>query len=184
MKYNLIYFLLLFMFFGCGASDDCDSVFKYSPAEYSLYLELKNGQDFFEDEVVEISNLHEMQNGVLAPFPHYNNEVIWSPLYQVENPYLNIETVVFGTKFINSQGHTFYNGIFVGMGPASPCGYDNRISWDKNSYYLVKFPDKTIDTIRIRNKKERFGFPKYTVYLNGVKTDYEIFFKEYITIQK
>jgi hypothetical protein len=184
MKRIFLFFFLILLISSCAKSDDCDSVFKYSPAEFSLYLELKNGETFFEDEEVSISNKHEMQNGVLSPIPFYNNQVIWDSLYQVENNYLNFDTTVFGYKATNTLGHTFFYGVFVGMGPPSPCGYDNRTEWERNSYYLLKFPDKTIDTLRIQDKKKRFGFPEYTIYVNGIKADYYININNYITIQK
>lgn len=175
--------LLFLLLHGCGKTDDCDSIFKLSPMEYELFLELKNGNQHFEDEEVFISNKHEMQNGILAPMPYYNNEVIWNPLYQVD-VYSYFDTVVFGYKITTSSGHNYYAGVFVGMGPTSACGYDNRSHWNRNSYYLLKFPDSSIDTLRIQDKKEVFKTPKYTIYLNGVAQDYFLLPKNYITIQK
>ena len=53
------------------------------------------------------------------------------------------------------------------MGPSSECGYEIGAHWDRNSYYLLKFPDSSDDTLRIQDKKEIFNYPEYTIYLNG-----------------
>lgn len=106
MSRILFYYSLIILYSSCAKTDDCDSLFKYSPIEYSLYLELKDGEVFFENKDVSISNKHEMQNGELSPVPFFNNEVIWEPLYRVEDGYLNFITLVYGNKVTNSLGHT------------------------------------------------------------------------------
>uniref|UniRef100_UPI0030DD1519 hypothetical protein n=1 Tax=uncultured Planktosalinus sp. TaxID=1810935 RepID=UPI0030DD1519 len=125
-----------------------------------------------------------VQNGELSPIPFFNNEVIWEPLYRVEDDFLNFETVVFSNKVTNSLGHTFYMGIHVGMGPSSECGYESGANWDRNSYYLLKFPDSSVDTLRVQDQKKVFSYPEYTLYLNDVALNYHFYPQNYITIQK
>lgn len=185
MKRTIPYVIALcFLWASCSTQDDCDSYLKFSPATYYIYFELKNGEDFFEDEEVFISNKHEMQNGEIVPIPFYNGMVEWHPLYQVVIDYQPFETTVFGYKGMDGLGNPFYSGVFVGSGPTTECGYNNWSRWDKNNYYLLKFPNGDVDTLHIRDQKKAFGYPEYSIFLNGISIDYEVQYQDYITIQK
>lgn len=122
----------IFIYTGCSEKDTPDTG---EPIRYNIYFEiLKRDSTSFDEGEVELSEPLEVIDGEFA-FP--GEEIRWHKL--------KIDTQV-----SNALEKTIFEPV-VFSGWSSEWNYSGTPEWEQNTYYLFKFPEGDIDTLRIND---------------------------------
>ncbi len=148
--------------FSCNKDDNTNG--NSYPAILFLYFEiLKPDGTHYEDATISISSEMKMENGQIIPF---GNTIIWDKMGKSNIASNASNKTLFGVGPCGNCEDIYGSGLIFAAGWESGDVNPDE-SWLNNRFYLLKYSESEIDTLRIKDELKP-GFDRdFKFYING-----------------